>query len=439
MKDIRRIILFIAMILGMSTTALAADNDVKIKVDGVLLQDAEAILKGGTTLLPVRSVSNALGGEVIWDAATKTVEVTKGTKNVVMTVGAEYIIIKGENVIHASVPAQVINGRTYVPLRALGRALDCEIVWINETKTVEINEKIEGENIDFFKKNIPYFLIDKLYLTEGEVVPVPVSVPDSGTNWIDWSNDNIKGEWGYYYNEAEVVFVTGVNKGSASLKIYNDYSKKGTVQGDNTEIRVYIVDQDNENYKKQKEERIEQGYDILANQADLIAKEERVKEKYELYPMGIQDVTYVETDSVLIIPIHSNTELTGHFDVKVKERSGLEAVVYKYNNMPAIFINTSNITSTDVIIRYSSETDSKITYSAMDSKATYLVREESDNPDILWEREEIRNNAFYDSTETAAWSFRLKVVNSGNAELQKQEKERIEQGISYDMYLNGQA
>ncbi|WP_458397541.1 stalk domain-containing protein [Anaerotignum sp.] len=438
MKKIKVLIVATLILLGMNTVAMA-DSGIKIKVGGNLLLDAEAILKGGRTLLPVRSVSNALGGEVIWDAATKTVEVTKGGTNVVMTVGAEYIIVKGENVIHASVPAQVINGRTYVPLRALGEALDCEIVWINETKTVEINEKIEGENIDFFKKNIPYFLIDKLYLTEGEVVPVPVS-PSGASTRIQWSNDNIKGDWSsYYYNEEEVVFVTGVNKGSASLKIYNDYSKKSTVQGDNTEIRVYVVDEDNENYKKQKEERIEQGYDILANQAGLIAKEERVKEKYELYPMGIQDVTYVETDSVLIIPIHSNTELTGHFDVKVKERSGLEAVVYKYNNMPAIFINTSKITSTDVIIRYSSETDSKITYSAMDSKATYLVREESDNPDILLEREEIRNNAFYDSTETAAWSFKLKVVNSGNAELQKQEKERIEQGISYDMYLNGQA
>ena len=74
------------MLLGVSTIALAEDN-VKIKVDGAVLSDAQAVLKDGVTLLPVRSVGTALGGNVTWDSVTKTVVVEKDKTTVVAPVG----------------------------------------------------------------------------------------------------------------------------------------------------------------------------------------------------------------------------------------------------------------------------------------------------------------------------------------------------------------
>lgn len=41
--------------------------------------------------------------------------------------------------------------------------------------------------------------------------------------------------------------------------------------------------------------------------------------------------------------------------------------------------------------------------------------------------------------DTTVWEFGLRVVNSGNRDLKKQNEERLAQGISYQMYLNGQA
>ena len=141
MKRLFMILLSLSMILGMNTIVFASD-DVKIKVNGTLLQDAQAVLKDGSTLLPVRSVGTALGGEVTWDNATKTASIDKDGTFVSITIGQKNITVNGTKQT-ISTPAQVINGRTYVPLRALGEALDCDITWVNATKTVEITQQVD--------------------------------------------------------------------------------------------------------------------------------------------------------------------------------------------------------------------------------------------------------------------------------------------------------
>ena len=138
MKRLLSIILCVTMLFGMNTIAFAA-SDVKIKVNGELLSDAQAVLKDGSTLLPVRSVSTALGGEVVWDNATKTASIDKDGTLVTIAIGEKAISVNGTKQ-SISTPAQIISGRTYVPLRALGEALECDITWVNETKTVEISQ-----------------------------------------------------------------------------------------------------------------------------------------------------------------------------------------------------------------------------------------------------------------------------------------------------------
>ena len=108
-------------------------------MNGAALSDAQAVLKDGSTLLPVRSVSTALGGEVVWDNATKTASIDKDGTSVAITIGKKEITVNDKKQA-ISTPAQIVNGRTYVPLRALGEALECDITWVNATKTVEISQ-----------------------------------------------------------------------------------------------------------------------------------------------------------------------------------------------------------------------------------------------------------------------------------------------------------
>jgi len=137
MKKILLLLISLMITLGMSTISYA--NEIKIKVNSQYLPDAQAVLMDGTTLLPVRSVGTAVGGTVDWKAETNTAYIIKGNNVVIISIGQKYISVNGVKK-SISVPAQIINGRTYVPLRALGEALNCYVNWIGETKTVDIVE-----------------------------------------------------------------------------------------------------------------------------------------------------------------------------------------------------------------------------------------------------------------------------------------------------------
>lgn len=433
MKRICSLFLAVCLLFGL-TVPVYADTGVKINVNGTLLADAEAILQNGSTLLPVRSVGNALGGEVLWDGATQTVVVTKGETMVVMPIGEKYLIVDSE-VVDLTTPAQIIGGRTYVPLRVLGDALSCGIKWVNATKTVEITSetqdvstKTEEKNKDLFADNskIPHFMVSGLYLTEGETVPMPVV----GGNWIHWSNDNIRGEWGYY-NGNEVVFITGVDRGTSSLKIYESESRNGRVEGDYTEIKVYVVSPSHEKYKSQKKERIAEGYDILANQAVVIEREERLKEKLGLELECLYDVNYIEKGGVFVIPIKSDRELRGELEIIENPDVALDYVLNEYKGKPAIFIKGNNFLNEKIIIKYT-EYDEELN---LRISPNYF-----EETDILWEREEVRESLKYGSvTPTAMWELKISVVNPNNSSFKTQQKERLDNGISYEMYLNGKA
>jgi len=66
-------------VLGLGGLQLARASDaVKIMVNGQLVNSAGAMIKDGTTLVPIRFVSEALGAKVDWDGATRTVHINTG-------------------------------------------------------------------------------------------------------------------------------------------------------------------------------------------------------------------------------------------------------------------------------------------------------------------------------------------------------------------------
>ena len=66
-----------------STSAFAAIN---ITVDNKPLKtDVSPVIIDGRTLVPVRSIFEELGADVIWNNETKTVSATKGATNIEIT------------------------------------------------------------------------------------------------------------------------------------------------------------------------------------------------------------------------------------------------------------------------------------------------------------------------------------------------------------------
>ncbi|WP_458407051.1 copper amine oxidase N-terminal domain-containing protein [Anaerotignum sp.] len=96
----------------------------------------------GYTMLPVRAVAVALGintNNVLWDQATKTVTILYGQRIITMTVGSKVINVNG-SAIPASATVEVVDGRTFLPMRDLATALGVtDITWDAATKTATLN------------------------------------------------------------------------------------------------------------------------------------------------------------------------------------------------------------------------------------------------------------------------------------------------------------
>lgn len=100
------------------------------------------VIQLGRTLLPIRSIVQALGGQAVWDAKTQRVTLTVGTHKIVLTVGKSAAIVDGKSVsIDAAdtrVVPLVLRGRTMVPFRFVIESLGGSVQWDGTLKRVTI-------------------------------------------------------------------------------------------------------------------------------------------------------------------------------------------------------------------------------------------------------------------------------------------------------------
>ena len=96
----------------------------------------------GYTMLPVRAVATALGinnSNVLWDGPTKTVTILYGQRIITMVAGQKVVYVNG-SAIPASASVEIVNGRTFLPMRDLATALGVtDITWDAATKTATLN------------------------------------------------------------------------------------------------------------------------------------------------------------------------------------------------------------------------------------------------------------------------------------------------------------
>ena len=113
--------------------------NIGININGRRIRpDSAPELISGRTLVPIRAVAENLGYTVNWDAETRTVAMTKdGGNEIKITIDADELYKNSEK-IAVDVPAQIIDSRTYLPLRAVAEAMDCRVEWDGENKIVDI-------------------------------------------------------------------------------------------------------------------------------------------------------------------------------------------------------------------------------------------------------------------------------------------------------------
>lgn len=159
---------------------VSAGEAVSIEIDGhTLAADPPAQITDGRTLVPMRAIFEALDTQIEWDADTKTVHASANGHEISLTVGERELIKDGKSV-QLSVPAQIIDGRTFVPARAVSESLDCIVRWDGETKTVYI-ETDEEKEADYIDGEEPQWISE---LSNGVIRPEELDIPEK------YANDN---------------------------------------------------------------------------------------------------------------------------------------------------------------------------------------------------------------------------------------------------------
>lgn len=105
------------------------------------------LIVNGRTLVPIRTIVEAMGGSIAWDAKLQEIVMAANNKNIRMHLNNLYAQTRANAAtiwtdIKMDVPPKSINGRTMVPLRVVSEQLGAKINWNATTKTITITFNI---------------------------------------------------------------------------------------------------------------------------------------------------------------------------------------------------------------------------------------------------------------------------------------------------------
>ncbi|HLO98669.1 MAG TPA: copper amine oxidase N-terminal domain-containing protein, partial [Fimbriimonas sp.] len=123
----------LALVMASMAAAPAASYAIDVEINGtrVAFTDAVPMKISGRVMVPLRPVLEAMQINVEYDPVRREVTASEATKQVVVRLGSRQATANGR-IMTLDVPAQELNGRTYIPLRFFGEALGAVIDW-NET------------------------------------------------------------------------------------------------------------------------------------------------------------------------------------------------------------------------------------------------------------------------------------------------------------------
>ena len=124
----------------MASVCYGSEN-ISITVDGEALEtDTPAQIIEGRTMVPLRAIFEALGANVEWDGSSKSIRAQKDDVSINMQIDNKTFKVGSEEK-EIDVPPLIIEGRTMVPARAVAESLNCEVEWDSVNKSVIITTK----------------------------------------------------------------------------------------------------------------------------------------------------------------------------------------------------------------------------------------------------------------------------------------------------------
>jgi molybdopterin converting factor small subunit len=134
-------VLSLVLILALSSVTAFAD-EIIINIDSVKVEFNDDlgfpfIDENSRTQVPFRATLEKYGAQIDWNNESRIAIATKGDIVVEVPIDENYIVKNGEK-ITVDTAARIVNGRTYLPIRAVLEAFGSEVQWDSQLNTVVI-------------------------------------------------------------------------------------------------------------------------------------------------------------------------------------------------------------------------------------------------------------------------------------------------------------
>ncbi len=118
-----------------------ADIPLDIAVNGSYIKSAaQGFIEEGTTMVPVRIISEILGCDnITWDGSTKKVSIENEDTKIELTIGHKKALLNNSEVV-MPVQAMLVNDTSYVGVKFLSEALGANVSWDEKRHTVNITK-----------------------------------------------------------------------------------------------------------------------------------------------------------------------------------------------------------------------------------------------------------------------------------------------------------
>ena len=157
-RMLKSIFLFLLLCTGFLFSVEAASIRITLD-DNEISFDEAPFIENDRVLVPVRGILESLGYTVHWQEHTQTVLALSETATISLQINSNTATVNG-NRVSVDAPAQIKNGRTFVPLRFLAEYSGAEVNWDGSSSTVSIYATSAKESN--MKRSVVYVQTNKV-------------------------------------------------------------------------------------------------------------------------------------------------------------------------------------------------------------------------------------------------------------------------------------
>ena len=144
MTVVKTISLAALAFVTVAARAQSDQQDIRVVIDGQQVQfsDQQPMESDGRIMVPMRGIFEKLGASVEWDRSNQTIIANKNGLRVKISIGQLDASVNG-NSVHMDVAASLVGGTTMVPLRFVSEALGGFVNWDQANHEVDITSSTE--------------------------------------------------------------------------------------------------------------------------------------------------------------------------------------------------------------------------------------------------------------------------------------------------------